>query len=217
MAKKETIVVFGAHPDDFVIGAGGTIKNYLKEKKNIISVVFSLGEKSHIWLKDKVIKDMRKKETLDANKIIGDKRNKVMFLDLGDQNIYSDYQKEKWEHKLLTLLNQKKPTKLFTHSNEDPHPDHKAVHKITLELYDKMETNPELYIYSVWNPVSFKTEHPAFYVDISKTFSVKLKALGAFKSQKFHILYPFFLLLVKTIWDGFKIRKRFAEKFFRIK
>ncbi len=214
MAKKETIIVFSAHPDDFVIGAGGTIRNYLKEKKKVIAVVFSLGEKSHIWLKSKIIKNMRKKETLDASKITG---GKVMFMDLGDQKIYSDYQAGNWERKLLTLLNQKKPIKIFTHSNEDPHPDHKAVHQITLELYEKMETKPELYIYSVWNPVSFKTEYPAFYVDITKSFSVKLKALGAFKSQKVHIIYPFFLLLVKAAWDGFKIRKRFAEKFFRIR
>ena len=33
MAKEETIVVFSAHSDDFVIGAGGTIAKYTKEKK----------------------------------------------------------------------------------------------------------------------------------------------------------------------------------------
>ncbi|MEK6845367.1 MAG: PIG-L family deacetylase, partial [Nanoarchaeota archaeon] len=42
----ETVVVFGAHSDDFVIGAGGTIAKYQQEGKKILAVVFSYGESS---------------------------------------------------------------------------------------------------------------------------------------------------------------------------
>jgi len=80
-----------------------------------------------------------------------------------------------------------------------------------------MDYKPELYVYSVWNPVSFKTQFPSLYVDVTKTFFTKLKALKTFKSQKIHVAYPFFLLMYRAFKDGIKIRKRFGEHFFRIK
>ena len=39
MPKKETIIVFSAHSDDFVIGAGGTIAKYTQEGKKVIAIV----------------------------------------------------------------------------------------------------------------------------------------------------------------------------------
>ncbi len=214
MAKKETIIVFGAHSDDFVIGAGGTIAKYVEEKKEVLSIVFSYGEKSHPWLKGKVIKKIRAKETHEASDLLGCKSR---FFDLRDQKIYEDYQKHKIEEQLLEIINKSKPTKIFTHSNEDPHPDHKAVHKITLEIYEKLKFKPEVYIYSVWNPFSFKTNYPSLYIDITKYFKIKLKALKLFRSQLFNAIYPLITLVFKrAIVNGLKIRKRFAEQFYRI-
>ena len=110
MAKKETIFVFGAHTDDFVIGAGGTIAKYIEEGKKVISVVFSLGELSHFWLKDHVIKGIRSQETLVAGELMG---CETIFLKLGDQKIQEDYDKYHLEEKLLKILNKEKPTKIL--------------------------------------------------------------------------------------------------------
>jgi N-acetylglucosamine malate deacetylase 1 len=212
--KKEIIIVFGAHTDDFVIGAGGTIAKYIEEGHNIINVIFSYGELSHFWLKENVIKKVRGKETEAASKLMG---GKIVFLGLADQKIYEDYQKKDVEKKLLGLIESSKPTKIFTHSIEDPHPDHKAVYKITMDLYEKSKFKPEVYVYSVWNPVSFKTDWPTLYINITKYFSLKLKTLKLFKSQKVQVAYPLFLLIFNNLKNGFKIRTLFAEKFFRIK
>jgi N-acetylglucosamine malate deacetylase 1 len=216
MVKNEVVFVFGAHTDDFVIGAGGTIANYMKEGKKVISVVFSLGELSHPWMKDHVIKGVREKETLIAGEIMG---CETIFLKLRDQKIQEDYDKLNIEKELLKLFEKEKPTKVFTHSLEDPHPDHKTVHRITLGLYDKLTTKikPEIYVYSVWNPVSFNTKWPALYVNITKTFGKKLEALKTFESQKIHVAYPFLLLLFRAFKEGLKIRTLFGEKFYRIK
>ncbi len=209
----ENVIVFSAHTDDFVLGAGGTIKKYVTENKKVTAVVFSLGEKSHVWLKDDVIKEMRHKETLDAAKLL---KCEVVFLDLADQGVYAEYKKKGANKTLTELLEKKKPTKLFTHSSEDPHPDHRAVHKITMELLKKTKSKTEVYIYSVWNPVSFKTKFPALFVDVAKTFKVKMKALKLFQSQQFHIAYPVFMVVFRAFKDGFKIKKRYAEKFYRL-
>lgn len=211
--RNETIVVCSAHSDDFVIGAGGTIANYTSDGKKVIVFVFSYGEKSHPWLKKDIVQKMRSDEAFEASKIL---QCKTIFFDLREFHFLDDY--EKIEEKMVHLMKEARPSKIFTHSLEDPHPDHKAVHTITLDVFSKLKENkPELYTYSVWNPVSFKTTFPALYVDITKTFGRKLKSLKTFRSQKIHIIYPFFLLLLRAIKEGFKIKKRFGEKFFRIR
>ena len=124
-----------------------------------------------------------------------------------------DYLQKRLKAEFVRLIEKYQPTKIFTHSSEDPHPDHKAVHEITLQVYEELSIKPELYIYSIWNPVSFKTNYPSLYVDISKTFPLKMKALWKFKSQKVHIIYPVFLLIYKAVKDGIKMRKRYGEHF----
>jgi len=214
MAKKESIFVFGAHSDDFVIGAGGTIAKYVQEKKKVISVVFSYGAKANPWLKEKVAEEMRSAECFKASKLLG---CKTIFYDLKDFNFQEDYQKKKLEPQLLTLIKKHQPTKIFTHSNQDPHPDHRAVHHITLELLKKIKYKPEVYIYSIWNPVSFRIKYPSLIEDISQTFTKKIKALELFSSQRFQAIYPLSLLIFfRAIKNGLKIRKRFGEKFYRI-
>ncbi len=214
MPRKEKILVFSAHSDDFVIGAGGTIADYTNKRKKVLVLIFSYGELSHPWLKPKVVQKMRSKETFGACKLL---KCKAKFFDLREGKFEEDFREKELKTKFIRLIEKYKPTKIFTHSHEDPHPDHKAVHQITLELYGELKEKPELYIYSIWNPVSFKTQYPSLYVNISKTFSTKLKALWRFKSQKVHLLYPVFLLLYKAVKDGLKMRAWFGEHFFRIK
>lgn len=214
--KKEVILIFGAHSDDFVIGAGGTIAKYTKENKKVLSIVFSYGEKSHPWLKAKVAKKMRSKEAVKAGRLL---RCKVLFFDLKEGKFLKDYEEKNTEEKLMEIIRKQKPSKMFIHSSEDPHPDHRAVHKIILKIWEKLpKPRPELYIYSIWNPVSFKTTYPVLYEDITRTFSLKLKALKLFPSQRFQAIYPLFLsIFYRAIMAGFKIKKRFAEKFYRLK
>jgi LmbE family N-acetylglucosaminyl deacetylase len=211
---EETVIVFSAHSDDFVIGAGGTIANYTKEGKRVIAIIFSYGENSHPWLKENVVQKMRADETLEASKILN---CSIKFFDLKEFSFKEGYREKNLQKKLLDIFQKENPKKIFTHSNEDPHPDHRAVNYITNEIIKKLKQKPEVYIYSVWNPVSFKTKFPALCTDITKTFKLKLEALKTFRSQKIHVLYPFFLLMFRAIKDGFKIRKRFGEKFYRIK
>lgn len=212
--KKEVIIVCSAHNDDFVIGAGGTIARYAKEGKKVIAVVFSYGEKSHPWLKEKVVQKIRFKEANEGANLLG---CKVILFDLKEFRFLEEYKEKKVGDALRKLFEKEKPQKIFTHSMEDPHPDHKAVHQIAVSVYEQSKSTAEFYVYPVWNPVSFRTTYPSLYVNISTTFWTKLKALRAFHSQKVHIIYPFFLLLFRAIREGLHIHTRFAEKFFRLR
>lgn len=215
--KKETILVLSAHTDDFVIGAGGTIARYAAEGKKVLVVVFSYGERSHPWLKGRIVQRFRAREMEQAAGILGCKA-KIFSLKEGKFN--EEYQEKELEKTLLSLINGKKPSKIFTHSSDDAHPDHSAVHRITQALYEEINyaPKPEIYTYSIWNPISFKTHLPALYVDISRTFGRKLKALALFKSQRFNAIYPLMLFVfLRAILSGLKLRKMFGENFYRIR
>ena len=77
--KKETLVIFSAHSDDFVLGAGGTIAKYAQAGSKVFCIVFSYGERSHPWMKKDVIKDVRAKEAFKASATLD---CKTQFLDL---------------------------------------------------------------------------------------------------------------------------------------
>ena len=214
--SKVHILVCSAHSDDFVLGAGGTIKKYINEKKKVSSIIFSYGEKSHPWLKEKEVQKMRSQEAFDAAETLG---CKAEFFDLQEGKFIEEAEEKNSVKKIIEIIRKEKINKIFTHSAEDPHPDHRAVHKLTLKALKSLEKSemPEVYVYSVWNPVEFKTGFPALYVDVSSTFKDKIQALKKFPSQKLAIFTLSFIVFFRALKHGFKIKKRFAEMFYRIK
>jgi hypothetical protein len=55
---QKTVLVFGAHSDDQVFGAGGTIARLYSMGYTIIAIIFTHGEMSHPWLrKEPLAKD----------------------------------------------------------------------------------------------------------------------------------------------------------------
>ena len=208
----EHIIVFSAHSDDFVIGAGGTIAKYVQEKKKVHAIVLSYGEKSHPWLRKAVIKSIRAEEAKRAARVLG---CSVHIFDLKEFSFLKDVTKGP-DKQLARMLLHWNPIRIFTHSSEDPHPDHHASYQITMRLIHQLKKKPEVYVYSVWNPVSFRTRFPALYQDVTATFQKKLQALREFPSQRIHIIYPLIILLYRAIKDGIKVRGHFGEHFFRI-
>jgi LmbE family N-acetylglucosaminyl deacetylase len=217
MGKKETILVFGAHSDDFVIGAGGTLAKFAEEGKKVISIVFSFGQMSHPWIKEEVVKQMRSKEAIDACNVLG--VNRLVFYGLEELKFMEEFHSRNIEKELMQLLENEKPSKIFTHSPEDPHPDHKSVYQITLNLWNKLPrmNRPEIYTYSIWNPVSLRNNFPYIFYNTTHYFGKKLRALNTYRSQKFHIIYPVILLFFRSFLEGMKIRAFSGERFFRIK
>ena len=86
--KREFVLVLGAHSDDFVIGAGGTIAEYSREGKRVLCVVFSYGELSHPWMKKEEVVKIREEEAHKAGKVLG---CRVKYFGLKDQGVYEDY------------------------------------------------------------------------------------------------------------------------------
>jgi len=212
---KETALIFCAHPDDEIIGVGGTIAKYAKEGKDVIVVIFSYGESSHVWMKKRHTITTRVKEAKEAGKTVGAKR--TIFLALRDGMLLKDVKSKKVEGIIKDLVEKYKPNRIFTHSHDDMiFVDHKAVNNVVVKVLKKMRYKGDVYIFDIWNPITIRKRHaPKMIVDVSDTFKIKEKALGCFKSQSFVIAELKPLIYGRAIKNGIEIGVKFAEKFYK--
>jgi LmbE family N-acetylglucosaminyl deacetylase len=211
--KKPTILVFCAHNDDQVIGAGGTLAKYADTGARIKSIIFSFGESSHPHLKSEVIIKTRIEESLTADKIIGGAG--VAYLGLKEGKFIEECETKKIKDRLRLLIKQEKPDKVFTHSLNDHHPDHRAVARIIESLLPDIPCS--VYTFEIWTPFRLKNRYsPKLVEDISKTFSLKMEAIRAHRSQKIAIANLILSVFFKAILHGISQRCRYAEVFDKI-
>lgn len=214
--KKENIIFFCAHNDDQIIGAGGTVARYANEGKNVYTVIFSHGEKSHPWLKPEHAIETRIKEADSSNRILGG--HDIVFLDLKEGKFLEQYEENKMEGGLIHTISKIKPSKIFFHGIDDPHPDHRAVHKLVSSLLDKIEFKGDAYTFDVWTIWNWrKTNYPKMAVDISDTFKTKLAAFKVHKSQKIAIFSLLWSIYFKAFMNGLNNRCTYAEVFHKVK
>jgi LmbE family N-acetylglucosaminyl deacetylase len=210
----KSIVVFCAHPDDEVFGTGGAIAKYSEDGYKIYVVIFSYGEQSHPWMKHHVTIETRVKESKAAGEILGCEENIFFGLKEGK---FPDGIKEKNLGKVIKkIITERKPEKIFTHSSDDPHPDHKEVHKAVMSVVGKMSKKYEVYCFEIWNPVNLaKRDLPRLYVPIS--LGKKLKALRCFHSQLLTMITLLWTVYLRAIKSGLESGYRFAEVFYKVR
>jgi len=206
MKKRKNVLVFVAHSDDHVIGAGGTLAKYARSGYNIYVYVFSHGEAGI----------PRLKELIDANKLLGLKRTYVFGL--ADGKCKDEIERYRIVKKISKLIKEKKPCKIFTHSANDSHPDHRAVHDAVVKGLRRSRIKSDLYSFDIWTLFRFRhRDMPKLYVDVSDAFRLKLKALRMFRSQ--WIVYLMFItkIFLSAFLNGLHSGTRFAEMFYKEK
>lgn len=225
-AKKGTMLIFCAHSDDQILGCGGTMAKYSKEGYEINTFIFSYGELSYPYMKKEHITEIRIKESEDANKIVGG--SKVVFFNLKDGQVGKEISQKKVLKKICEIMQKEKPVKIFTHAQDDFHPDHRAVHKAIVDSYDYLHKNTgfksEIYAFEIsqfWN--IRKRKQPILVIDIRNEFRTKIRALHAFKSQinlfshtiEVNLLY--LGVYIRAIIAGIKYKTKMAEIFYKIR
>jgi len=213
---KQSILVFCSHSDDQILGPGATLAKYAKQGKSVYTIILSYGEASLAWLKPEIAVKTRVKEAEKADKIIGG--NGIHFLGLKEGRFIEEIKEKKLEKEVEEIIRNKKPSKIFTHSSHDPHPDHRAASKIILNILDKMKFECDVYSFDVWNPfIIRKTYLPKLYEDVTDTFPIKIKAIKVFQSQKIALFTLIWSVYLRAIIHGMHINKKRAERFFKIR
>lgn len=211
----KTVLVFCAHPDDEVFGLGGTIAKYSEEGKRIVVCVFSYGEKSQPWMKEKFIKEARIKESEKAGKIIG--CSKTVFFGLSEGKFEKEAKQRNLHAEIKKIILAENPEMIFVHSVDDPHPDHRNTFHTVWDVLHKLPKKYPLYTFDVWNPFKVKNRrHPRLIVDISSTFQKKISALKEFRSQKLSLLALLWSVYLRAVRNGIPNGFRYGEAFTKV-
>lgn len=211
---NQTVLVLCAHNDDQIFGAGATLAKYAKKGINVKSIIFSFGESSHPHLRPEVIIKTRIKESLAADKVIGGAG--IAYLGLKEGKFPEEIEKKNIKERIRLLIKSEKPIKVFTHSLNDGHRDHRAVVALVNELLDDIPC--EVYSFEIWTPFRIRNRYnPKLIEDVSDTFKTKINAIQIHKSQKVTIvnliLSIYFKAKIHGLFNGFK----YAEVFDKIK
>lgn len=214
--QKETILIICAHPDDEILGAGGTIAKYSQEGKRVIAVIISYGEKSHWWLKKKYTVEMRVRESRAAGEVVG--IHETVFLGLKDFELKEELKQRRNLALLEKVIMKYRPSRIFTHSPDDIiYSDHKAVWDAVENVTKKMRFRGDIYVFNIWAKDVRLSNNPKLFIDISNSFAMKWAALKMFKSQHMYIFQLYPGVLWRAFKNGLEHRCRFAEVFTKVK
>jgi len=195
------VLVIAAHPDDEVLGMGGTIRKYVKGNHDVKIVImatgifarrseeyrnstkYELNEESKQTMKKEL--DGLRKDAKNAAKILG--VSNIEFLDFPDNEMdtVSNLQVTK---KIELIIQQFNPEIVYTHSQYDVNVDHRITYNATITATRptnrckvKQVISFEIPSSTEWYfPSSFS---PNIFVDINKELSTKVKALLAYKNE----------------------------------
>lgn len=211
----ETILVVACHSDDQVIGMGSTMAKYSQEGKEVICIIVSNGAGSSPWLKKDILIEERMQESLSVNKFLGCQQ--TFFLNATDGKVKEEIKDKKLALEVVRIINKYKPTRIFTHSEKDPHPDHQGTYELTVKALDIIDKKKQIGLYSfeVWNVVN--QPEPRVYVDVSTTFHKKIKAMKMFKTQRTSVYTLLTPVIMRAFVSGFHAKCRYAERFYKLR
>ena len=188
--KLKSILILAAHPDDEVLGCGGTIAKLSAEGATIHVAFLADGVFSRIGDQTKQQDELqiRRKAAQKACDILG--VNSLSFDDFPDNRMDTvallDITKS-----LEFLITEHQPDTVFTHHAGDLNIDHRRMHEAVVTACRPQHGHPvktllcfEVPSSTEWQlPVSAPAFQPNWFVDISATLHRKMAALDAYATE----------------------------------
>ena len=183
---SKTVLVVVAHPDDEILGCGGTMARHVKEYDNVFCLILGEGITSRGADDNKVIE--LKEQAREAAKIIG---SKVGFAQNFPDQMFDTIPLLKIIKAIEVVRDEIKPDIVYTHHQGDLNLDHQITFKAVLTACRplKGETVKEIYSFEVpssteWNaPQSQNYFMPNVFIDISDTLDKKIESLKVYKDE----------------------------------
>ncbi len=183
--KKVDLLVFGAHPDDIELGAGGTVAKEVSLGKRVGLIDLTQGE-----LGTRGSIELRRQEANNALKILGADFRENMSL--ADGFFKND---KETQIKVIEVIRKHQPEIVICNAVEDRHIDHGRASQLLSDscflsglkkivTFDS-DANPQL----PWRPkavyhyIQWKDIRPDVLVDIGEHINTKMESVKAYKSQ----------------------------------
>jgi LmbE family N-acetylglucosaminyl deacetylase len=202
------VLVLSPHPDDDILGCGGTLAKHKKAGHTITSVTLTDGSFGDPSIPDRdVLIRKREEESQRAARIIGISR--CEFLREKDQKLGT---KGPIIQKIGALLDEIEPDLLYLPFFLDNHPDHVATHRIFYRVAQKKTVRTKCCFYETWAPL-----YPNILVDVSDEMAIKVRAIKEYETQLKHYDYVRICKGLNTYRSMlFGAKSEFAEAFYRL-
>lgn len=216
------ILVVSAHPDDEILGVGGTVARHCANGDHVECIILGEGQTSR-WDKreqanDDVVKELHKNARMAAD-ILG--YHKIQFANFPDNRFDSvdllDIVKV-IENKIKIF----RPDIIYTHHGGDLNVDHQrtfqAVMTGTRTVNDY--TVKELYTYETLSSTEWNFEKrnkflPNVYIDIEPFIEKKISAMKKYKSEICDYPHPRSIEGIELLakYRGMIVGKKYVEAF----
>ncbi len=218
------ILVIAAHPDDEVLGCGGTIARLAMEDNDVYVAILGEGITSRDDIRDRVKREKElnelKIQIKSANKTLGVKKTLAFHF---PDNRFDTVALLDIVKTIEKIKKEIKPDIVFTHHYGDLNIDHQITFQAVLTAFRPLrsEIAREIYSFEIpssteWNMPSHTSYFmPNYFVDISRTLKFKIKAMKKYKSEIRDYPHPRSLKAIETIakYHGIQIGLEAAEAF----
>jgi len=201
---KDKIVVFAPHPDDEVLGCGGTIARRLSEGYDVLVVFLTDGRYSLAQIDVPLqpspieLKEIRKEEAKKAAKMLGVPERNLIFFDIEDGILE---QNRSMAQDLIAKVLESSPTEIYFPQEKEFNLDHRAANHLVRDAIRKLDLHTLEYQYMIaWlyplnliprlRPqrlqdtfVSMILGQEVIHIDVSEFLSLKKAALEEYQSQ----------------------------------
>jgi LmbE family N-acetylglucosaminyl deacetylase len=211
-----TVAVFAAHPDDEILGAGGTLARHVLCGDDVHVVVLAEGATSRY---DRDVIDELRDSGRKAGDIMG--FTSLEFLELPDQRL-DQLPIIELTQRVEQVLDQLRPDVVYTHFSGDVNADHGVVARSVwtacrpyrfpqVRLLASFETPSS----TEWALPTAQQFTPTRFVDVTTTLEQKLAAMECYKSELRPYPHPRSraALAERAAYWGSMIGRRAAEPF----
>lgn len=220
---KKRIAVIAAHPDDEVLGCGGSIARFVKEGHSVHILLIADGESSRVDRDHSDFHNLlegRNEAAEAACRILG--CDSIKILNLPDNRL-DGLDRLDIIKKIEEFIEFYRPSIVFTHHAGDVNIDHRIVHDAVITACRPQPNYPvkELLFFEIpssteWRPPSSaEVFNPNLFIDISTTIETKIKALSAYETELRTFPHPRSLKAVETLaqWRGSTVGVEAAEAY----
>lgn len=223
MIKNKKVLVIVAHPDDEILGMGGTIAKYVATGNEVALLIVTDGSTSQYKNDPRLneIIEEKKSETQNAANILG--ISKIYYGGQPDMRLDITAHTEV-NAAIEKVIDDFEPDIVYTHFEGDVNRDHQCVYQSTLVACRPVPNQKvkELYSFSVpssteWNVQTRQATFTAtVYVDIEGEYvEKKYKAMACYKTELRDYPHPRSIETL-TILDkatGLQVGLKCAESF----
>lgn len=186
-----SILVVAAHPDDEVLGCGGTIARLAQEGHDVYIAILGEGITSRYQQREEADKKLIEALHARSQQVAEVLGAKELFLYGLPDNRFDTVPLLDVIKIIEKLVNDLRPQVIYTHHGGDLNIDHVVLHRAVLTATRPMAGHPVKEIYTFEVPSStewaFAQFQPAFrpnvFVDIGESLETKIQAMQVYESE----------------------------------